>query len=191
LPGATDASVVDVVSCAVVEVSAAVVVVAGRVVVVDAAVVVVVAVAPVVVAAAVVVVAPPLSEQAANPKMATASVPWPKRVRNVLRSSGSIPAMATSLLGTALSSVPAVRSNRRGSGSRAAGPGGIVSSVTVSILLAEDSFIVREGMRMLLEDAGYAVVAGVEDLGGLSHPREPVPARGSVAALGVTMGAAR
>ena len=34
----------------------------------------------------------------------------------------------------------------------------------VSIVLAEDSFIVREGIRMLLAEAGYDVRAGVEDL---------------------------
>jgi DNA-binding NarL/FixJ family response regulator len=36
--------------------------------------------------------------------------------------------------------------------------------VTTSIVLAEDSFIVREGIRMLLAEAGYDVLAGVEDL---------------------------
>lgn len=33
----------------------------------------------------------------------------------------------------------------------------------VSIVLAEDSFIVREGVRMLLEEAGYDLLAAVED----------------------------
>jgi DNA-binding NarL/FixJ family response regulator len=36
-------------------------------------------------------------------------------------------------------------------------------SVTVTIVLAEDSFLVREGIRMLLDEAGYHLVAAVEN----------------------------
>jgi hypothetical protein len=35
--------------------------------------------------------------------------------------------------------------------------------MTTTIVLAEDSFIVREGVRMLLGDAGYDLQASVED----------------------------
>lgn len=35
--------------------------------------------------------------------------------------------------------------------------------MTTTIVLAEDSFIVREGVRMLLDDAGYDLQASVED----------------------------
>jgi len=37
-----------------------------------------------------------------------------------------------------------------------------VSLVTKTIVLAEDSFIVREGIRMLLEGAGYEILAIAE-----------------------------
>lgn len=39
--------------------------------------------------------------------------------------------------------------------------------MTQSIVLAEDTFIVREGVRMLLEGAGYELKASVEDYDGL------------------------
>ncbi len=40
---------------------------------------------------------------------------------------------------------------------------GIVSGVSISVVLAEDAYIVREGMRMLLEEAGYNLLAAVEN----------------------------
>jgi DNA-binding NarL/FixJ family response regulator len=46
-------------------------------------------------------------------------------------------------------------------------PGVADSDRPAAIVLAEDSFIVREGVRMLLEQAGYEVVADVEDLDSL------------------------
>jgi DNA-binding NarL/FixJ family response regulator len=39
----------------------------------------------------------------------------------------------------------------------------IVSEVATTVVLAEDSFIVREGVRMLLEESGYEVIAVAED----------------------------
>jgi DNA-binding NarL/FixJ family response regulator len=38
----------------------------------------------------------------------------------------------------------------------------IVSSMGTSVVIAEDAFIVREGVRMLLEEAGYDLKAAVE-----------------------------
>ena len=51
----------------------------------------------------------------------------------------------------------------------------MVLDVSVSIVLAEDSFIVREGMRMLLERAGYNIVAGAEDLDSLLRTVDESP----------------
>ncbi len=39
---------------------------------------------------------------------------------------------------------------------------GIVTGVSTSVVLAEDSFIVREGVSMLLEQSGYDLLAAVE-----------------------------
>jgi len=39
--------------------------------------------------------------------------------------------------------------------------------VSTTVVLADDSFIVREGVRLLLEESGYAVVAVAEDYAGL------------------------
>jgi DNA-binding NarL/FixJ family response regulator len=39
--------------------------------------------------------------------------------------------------------------------------------VSTTVVLAEDSFIVREGVRMLLEESGYDVIAVAEDYDGL------------------------
>jgi DNA-binding NarL/FixJ family response regulator len=45
--------------------------------------------------------------------------------------------------------------------------GRIVDEVSTTVVLAEDSFIVREGVRMLLEESGYDVIAVAEDYDGL------------------------
>ena len=36
-------------------------------------------------------------------------------------------------------------------------------SVATTVVFAEDSYIVREGVRMLLEEAGYDIIAIAED----------------------------
>jgi DNA-binding NarL/FixJ family response regulator len=67
------------------------------------------------------------------------------------------------------------RQERRMAGPSAGAPGAqpyaghdpSASSGPARIVLAEDSFIVREGLRMLLEAAGYDVVGVADDLPGL------------------------
>lgn len=41
--------------------------------------------------------------------------------------------------------------------------GKVIACMGISLVLAEDAFIVREGVRMLLEEAGYELRAAVED----------------------------
>ena len=43
----------------------------------------------------------------------------------------------------------------------------MVLSMTTTVVLAEDSFIVREGIKMLLEESGYTLLAVAEDYDGL------------------------
>ena len=42
-----------------------------------------------------------------------------------------------------------------------------MSDVSTTVVLAEDSFIVREGVRMLLEESGYDVIATADEYDGL------------------------
>ena len=51
----------------------------------------------------------------------------------------------------------------------------IFGSVATTVVFAEDSFIVREGVRMLLEEAGYDVIAIAEDYDELMAAVERTP----------------
>jgi DNA-binding NarL/FixJ family response regulator len=50
-----------------------------------------------------------------------------------------------------------------------------VCGVATTVVLAEDSFIVREGVRMLLEESGYEVIALAEEYDGLLAAVEARP----------------